>query len=304
MLSTRLLFGFSMVGALLLVLCLDEWFAPWFPTWFVLALLVMGASARELVALLANTPLKPTASTVFSSVILLVLANWAPHITRHVLSTVQRGWALPHDPLGPIDHLGWAFMTFAALIMLVLLLESFRAHPPGQTIVAVAGSILAISYLGVLGTFIIQHRWLDGPYHGIFPLAYLVATSKGSDTGAYTVGRMAGRHKLWPRVSPNKTIEGAIGGVAFGILAALITAAVTRYVFGTFTFSWGHAALFGFLVSITAQLGDLMESLIKRDCARKDASAVVPGFGGVLDVIDSLLFAAPVSFAFWLTLGT
>ena len=69
------------------------------------------------------------------------------------------------------------------------------------------------------------------------------------------------------------------------------------------TLGWAAAAGFGVIVSSAAQLGDLMESMIKRDCARKDASAAVPGFGGVLDVIDSLLFAAPVAFAYWLAIG-
>ena len=77
----------------------------------------------------------------------------------------------------------------------------------------IAGTVLAVAYVGLLGSFIIQIRWLDGPYHGLIPLVYLIATAKGADTGAYTVGRIAGRHKLWPRLSPNKTIEGAFGGL-------------------------------------------------------------------------------------------
>ena len=85
--------------------------------------------------------------------------------------------------------------------------------------------------------------------------------------------------------------------------AALITAAVARYLLQVPTLGWAAAIGFGVIVSTAAQVGDLMESMIKRDCARKDASAAVPGFGGVLDVIDSLLFAAPVAFAYWLAFG-
>ena len=85
--------------------------------------------------------------------------------------------------------------------------------------------------------------------------------------------------------------------------AALIVAAIARFLLHVPTLDWPAAVGFGVVVGLAAQLGDLMESMIKRDCARKDASAAVPGFGGVLDVLDSLLFAAPVAFGYWLWLG-
>jgi phosphatidate cytidylyltransferase len=117
------------------------------------------------------------------------------------------------------------------------------------------------------------------------------------------MGRIAGRNKLWPRLSPNKTIEGAIGGLIFGVGASLIVTAVARFALDAPCLGWGPAAGFGLVVAPAAQLGDLMESMIKRDCARKDASSSVPGFGGVLDVLDSLLFAAPVAYGYWIWLG-
>ena len=147
-------------------------------------------------------------------------------------------------------------------------------------------------------------RWFDGRYHGLVPLVFLVATAKGADTGAYTLGRIAGRHKLWPRLSPNKTVEGAVGGLVFGVAAALIVAAVARYLLHAAGARLGaRPSASALVVGAAAQLGDLMESMIKRDCLRKDASAAVPGFGGVLDVLDSLLFAGPVAYGYWLTLG-
>ena len=83
----------------------------------------------------------------------------------------------------------------------------------------------------------------------------------------------------------------------------LIVAAVARYLLHVPTLTWPAAVGYGILVGTAAQLGDLMESMIKRDCSRKDASDAVPGYGGVLDVLDSLLFAAPVAFAYWLFFG-
>src|SRR5205807_6997760 len=93
----------------------------------------------------------------------------------------------------------------------------------------IAGTVLAVAYIGLLGSFIIQLRWFEGRYHGLLPIVFLIATAKGADTGAYTAGRLAGRHKLWPRLSPNKTIEGAVGGLFAGVGAALIVAAIARY---------------------------------------------------------------------------
>jgi phosphatidate cytidylyltransferase len=167
----------------------------------------------------------------------------------------------------------------------------------------ISGTVLAVAYIGLLGSFTIQLRWVEGRHQGLMAVVLLVATAKGADTGAYTLGRLAGRHKLWPRLSPKKTVEGALGGLAFGVGAALLVTAIARYGLGIPTFTWPAATLYGLVVAAVAQLGDLMESMIKRDAERKDASQAVPGFGGILDVLDSLMFAGPVAYALWLSSG-
>ena len=197
----------------------------------------------------------------------------------------------------------WPLFTFVGVLMVSFVVQSIQFVKPGRTMGTIAGTTLAVAYVGLLGTFIVQMRWLDGPYHGIIPLVFLFATAKGADTGAYAIGRLAGHHKLWPSLSPNKTIEGAIGGMIFAVVASLIVAAVCRWILAIPTLDWPKTIIFGVVVGLVAQLGDLMESMIKRDCERKDASAAVPGFGGVLDVLDSLLFAGPVAYGLWLTLG-
>ena len=108
------------------------------------------------------------------------------------------------------------------------------------------------------------------------------------DVGSYFVGRFFGKHSLIPRISPNKTIEGTIGGLVCSVGSAL---AGKLYLSN---FSFAHLLTLGFLLGILAQMGDLAESLLKRDCGVKDAAAYFPGLGGVLDVIDSLLFTAPI----------
>jgi phosphatidate cytidylyltransferase len=303
MLGTRLVMGFAMAGAILLVLWLDERFAPWFPIWFVLATVVLWSSALELVGLLNATSTRASSNAVLGGILALLFANWAPHVS-HALQTSDRlAGRLPYDPLAPVSVLGWPLLVFVGVVMATFLAQSVQFQKPGATLTTIAGTVLALSYVGLLGTFIVQLRWFDGPYHGIPPLVFLIATAKGADTGAYTIGRIAGRRKLWPRLSPNKTVEGAVGGMFSGVAAALIVAAVARDLLKIPTLGWVTATGFGLVVGFTAQLGDLMESMIKRDCSRKDASAAVPGFGGVLDVLDSLLFAAPIAFAYWIWLG-
>ncbi len=299
MLGTRLVSGVTMAAVLVAILSADEWLAPWFPLWLVLSLAVTGLAAAELSGLLAGTGVHPRGPVLIGGVLAVVLSNWAPH----VFHPATPGGDVPFEPLAPVSALGWTLLTFVAVLMFTFLAESVRYEKPGATMATIAGTLLGVAYLGLLSSFIIQLRWFEGPYHGLIPVAFLFATAKGSDIGAYTVGRVAGRRKLWPTLSPNKTVEGALGGLAFAVAAALGVAALARDLLGVPTLSTASAVGFGLLVGASAQLGDLMESMIKRDCERKDASDAVPGFGGVLDVIDSPLFAGPVAHGFWLLFG-
>lgn len=292
-----------MAGCVMAVLCIDEWLAPWFPLWLLVCLFGCGAAALELVELLRQTSAKPSRNSVFGGVVVIVLANWAPHLAAHFHRLPQLEGRMGADPLGPVNALAWPLLAFIAVVMCSFIIQSLQFEKPGMTMATISGTILGVAYVGLLGSCVIQMRWFEGSYHGLLALIFLVATAKGADTGAYTCGRIAGRHKLWPTLSPNKTIEGAIGGLAFSVLAALLVSALGRSMLGVSTLERGPAILYGLIVGTTAQLGDLMESMIKRDCSRKDASTAVPGFGGVLDVLDSLLFAGPVAFGFWLSVG-
>ena len=302
MIGTRVVSGLSLLAVLLGVLLIDEWFAPWFPLWFVLSLLAMGAAAFELVRLLGATDTRPSMNSVLGGVAALLVANWIPHLTSSLLAATH-SVPLTYEPAEPTNVLSWPLLAFVGVLMVSFIVQSVQFVRPGRTMGTIAGTMLAVAYVGLLGSFIIQMRWLEGTYHGVMPLVFLFATAKGADTGAYTLGRLAGRHKLWPSLSPNKTIEGAIGGMVFAVGASLFVAALSKEILHVSSLTWPAAVGFGLLVGALAQLGDLMESMIKRDCQRKDASSAVPGFGGVLDVLDSLLFAAPVAYGYWVTLG-
>jgi phosphatidate cytidylyltransferase len=171
--------------------------------------------------------------------------------------------------------------------------------------------MLVITYVGGLMAFIVQLRLLGGtgtsydPNVGLLALVSLIATVKMSDTGQYFIGRLIGRHKLAPVVSPGKTWEGAIGGMVFAIGTAwfIFSWAAPRMVVAssgsprlTESVPGGIGIV---LFAIAVAVGDLAESMLKRDAEVKDSSTWLPGFGGVLDLLDSLLLAAPVAYLFW-----
>jgi phosphatidate cytidylyltransferase len=302
MLGTRLLFGLSMVAGLLLVLWIDEWFAPLYPFWLAITGLAMIAASREVVNLLESTSIRPSGNSVFGGVLALLVANWVPHVAVEVEMRTSLS-ALRYDPAQPMAALAYILLCFVAVVMVIFVVQSLQFEKPGRTTPRVAGTIFVVGYVALLGSFIIQMRWFGSGREGLVSLLFLVSAAKGSDTGAYAVGRMAGRHKLWPALSPKKTIEGAVGGLVFAVAATLIVTAIVRAAFDVPVLDWGRAVLYGLVIGTVAQLGDLMESMIKRDCERKDAPDAVPGFGGILDVIDSLLFAGPVGYVMWLWLG-
>ncbi len=127
---------------------------------------------------------------------------------------------------------------------------------------------------------------------------YLMAVVKVTDIGAFAVGVRFGRHKLIPRISPNKTWEGFLGGVLAGLLVSLAAYGLTGGRFGVLTMTLYDAFILGVLLPVMGTVGDLAESMLKRAAGRKDAGRLVPGMGGALDILDSLLFAAPALYIY------
>ena len=186
--------------------------------------------------------------------------------------------------------------TFIILLLLIpafsflalFIVQALKFGTEG-TIRNVSGSFFSIIYLGFLCLFILGIRIWWGPW----VLLLFIFTVKSSDIGAYTLGRLFGKHKMCPTISPGKTWEGLAGAALFGAGVSFGFSLVS----GIMTPLWaiGFGAVFGIL----GQMGDLVESMIKRDAASKDSSASIPGFGGILDVIDSPLATAPAAFAFF-----
>ncbi|MFH1022962.1 MAG: phosphatidate cytidylyltransferase [Planctomycetota bacterium] len=169
------------------------------------------------------------------------------------------------------------------------------AHGPDTTTVSrIAVTLLGVVYIAFLISFCLKLVYLRTPAggDGHVYLALMIAVAKGGDSGAYFVGSRFGRIKLLPRISPNKTLEGLFGGLAASVLVAIgIVMNTSLHPLGL-----ARAALFGLVVGLSSQLGDFCESLIKRWSRAKDSGRIFPGYGGVLDVIDSLLVAGPVAY--------
>ncbi len=159
-----------------------------------------------------------------------------------------------------------------------------------KAIVNWSGSFLCCFYLGFLSSFLLGIR-ID---FGVIGFLMFIFTVKGSDIGAYTIGRMFGRHKFVPRISPGKTWEGVLGACIFALIVSCLFAGFSGIM------KIRYAALFGILFGFLGQLGDLVESIIKRDAQKKDSSGNIPGFGGVLDVIDSPVATAWAGYLFFM----
>jgi phosphatidate cytidylyltransferase len=170
-----------------------------------------------------------------------------------------------------------------------------RAKALPTSVPAAAGTLFAAAYVGVLGGTIAALRTLEPAADGAWRVTLLLAIVMSSDTFAYFTGSAFGRHKLAPLVSPGKTIEGLAGGLAGGVVAALLVRQ-----FGLPHIPAAAAVALGIIVSAFGVAGDLVESLIKRWSGVKDSGHLFPGHGGMLDRLDSLLFGAPVLYYYFL----
>jgi len=176
-------------------------------------------------------------------------------------------------------------MVFFILILIALFIIHFTRKDSQNAVNLIAVTLFAIFYIGWFFTFLVKIRFLEDGHKLV---AYLILVTKSGDIGAYLIGSNFGRHKLIPRISPNKSVEGAAGGFVFSIAGAILS----RYFIPWMDF--GFILVSGVLIGVFAQLGDLAESLIKRDYEVKDSSVFLPGLGGMLDLIDSILFTAPI----------
>ncbi len=339
MLRWRLLLGAAII-VLLAVLCvLDaQTDAPGreaglpcvflMPVFLVLTML----ATQEVLRLARAAGIRPVAWTVYAGNLLLVVAQWLPAVNLYLLRRVQ-GHEFDYPASINFIHAAsrsplWAL---ALGVLMIFAAEMRRFEQPGGALANIAVGVFCLIYVGLMGAFAIQLRL----FWGVGAVAAWIISVKMGDIGAYTVGRLFGRSKMSPTISPGKTVEGAMGAIMFALIGSWISfngiIGISIPLFGRCInfhgislpwisgwipfagivqlappyveqtpgqpFGW---IIFGLLMGAVGMLGDLAESLLKRDVGCKDSSAWMPGFGGVLDILDSLLLSAPIAWLCWL----
>lgn len=289
-----------MIALLLGLLWLDEWldarpipagWAGWWPgesgTWpagtvlLAVGLLLVPIAARELGRIFR-------AGGVQASRRFLAMAAMAGLLVS----------ALVPRPSSSVNAVAMV-STVGTLVLIASLLWHIRGRNLQGATAAVGAAVFAFIYLGLMFGFILALR----REHSAWVVLAVIAIAKSCDIGAYFTGTLIGRHKLIPWVSPGKTWEGLIGGLAFAGAAACLAQWLARAHGQGVTpeladRGYASAAFTGVLFGLMGQAGDLLASVLKRDAKLKDSGKALPGFGGVLDVLDSVLLVAPV--AFWM----
>jgi phosphatidate cytidylyltransferase len=185
-----------------------------------------------------------------------------------------------------MGHMEAGLGTLAAATMVFALLALARFGSPVHSGDVFCSHITGFVYVPFfLGHVILIHAWQDGALWVLFLLAVVFS----GDTAAYYTGKAVGRHKLCSKISPGKTVEGAIGGIGGSLLAGCLFK-----IYGGIYLPWALCLGLALLLGVAGQIGDLVESMMKRTVKIKDSGTLLPGHGGVLDRIDGLLFATPV----------
>ncbi len=177
-----------------------------------------------------------------------------------------------------------------AFVLMALLLYQYIRYGTSAVLANCGASYFSIIYLGLLGAFVLAVRIDFGPW----ALLMFVFVVKSADIGAYSFGSIFGKHKFSPEISPGKSWEGMAGAVATATIVAILFAISCDIMV------WWLAVIFGSCFAFIGQMGDLAESMIKRDAKQKDSASMVPGFGGILDILDSPLLAAPFAYLFFM----
>lgn len=185
--------------------------------------------------------------------------------------------------------------SFLILFVLGLCLRQFFSRSNTAGILAISTTLFGLMYVAWLLNFIQKINFFPG-VKGEYYLLYFVLITKFSDMGAYAVGSLIGRHKMIPRISPGKTWEGFFGAIAVSTMASLVFAHFFHKQMVGMTIL--HATVLGVILSVCAVVGDLIESIFKREAGVKDSGGLFPGIGGILDLLDSLLFNAPIMYLY------
>lgn len=189
-------------------------------------------------------------------------------------------------------------LAAAALVLLIIFAAAVFRRVGERPLAAVAATVFGVLYTGGMLSFayvLRYHRFVVEDLGGLALLGFPLVLTFASDTGGYAFGRLFGRRKLYPAVSAGKTVVGSLGGVFLTVVSTWLYVRFALQPAAQLSLTLTGILVFGVLMSVTAQIGDLAESLLKREAGVKDSSHLIPGHGGVLDRFDSMLFVLPVA---------
>ena len=212
-------------------------------------------------------------------------------------------WHAGEDPNASVVRAA-EWRSFAIMCtVFILMVRQFPQKNNAQPLPTIACTLLGVLYLPFLLSFFVQlglfadnidwHTPLFGRA-GFYLAFYVLLVAKMTDTGAFFTGMLIGRHKLFPRLSPAKTWEGFSGGIVTGMVTSVVYFHFTGDRLGAVRVNLFHSLVLGALLSVAGTIGDLAESLLKRAAMAKDSGTIVPGMGGMLDLLDSVLFVTPL----------
>lgn len=233
-----------------------------------------------------------TSSEIFLLLILIGVISGEIEFYRLVKYTGQDSFPVLGIILGIVlscsfiidsNYVTYLALSFCTIIILIYCLKEWKE--PTKVPARFSSTLMGVLYISFLLSHMIWLRKLPAGYNYIF---LLVLITWMCDTGAYFIGTYMGRIKLWPLISPRKTVEGSIGGLLFSIIGGIIAK-----IWFFETLSYYQCIIIGISMGITGQVGDLCESILKRGAKIKDSGVIIPGHGGMLDKMDSLLFNAP-----------
>ncbi len=261
-----------------------------------LVLILAAGSVFELLSLIKSESMPTRRLLVTFCVLATIASNW--------LGMLAELPDIPAEIFPALGLLGPMAATFSLSCMLLFGHALFRFKEPGGNMGTLSIEMFALIYVGFFLGMTTQLRWVTGFETGYFVIGSLIIAAKSGDIGAYTLGRLFGKKKMAPILSPGKTWAGFVGALLFsGFFSWLwLTWGGLLFTRDIGPCPWYWAVLYGVAIGFVGLLGDLCESLIKRDSEKKDSSMLIPGFGGILDLLDSIIFAGPLAYVLWFLL--
>ena len=235
-------------------------------------LAICGLAMHEVYALMGRADLPTSKKTGMTCGLLFVAMTWL--VSRY----------------GCSDDVLWSLLL---IILMVVFLRLFGYADARQALRNALGTLFGFLYVAFFWSFFVRLYMVGGNEAPGLTAFYLLLAVKWGDGGAYFIGSRFGKHKLFPRVSPKKSWEGLFGGILFSCVVGVLWWHFSERTLGPYAFSLAHALILGVLLPVVGTLSDLVESMFKRAVDIKDSGAIAHGLGGMLDMIDSLLFTAP-----------